>query len=105
VQGGGQAGQSGQGGQNQIGNVNTGNITALTNWAVGIFINPIIIAVIIILLLAGAVARAGGTEIGLIALITGIAVFTIIVPVFPPQILAVIGVAAGVIFGLRIVRK
>jgi hypothetical protein len=82
-----------------------GNAAQTVSWAVGIFVNPIIIALLIIMLLAGAVARAGGTEIGIIALVTGIAIFTVLVPVFPPQILAVIGVAAGVLFGLRFVRK
>ena len=75
------------------------------NWATSIIINPLIIALIMILLIGGAVARVGGTEIGLIAVIAGIGIFTFIVPVLPIQILAVIGVAAGVLFGLRIVRK
>jgi uncharacterized Tic20 family protein len=89
----------------------TGNQTVISrtaetvNWAAGILVNPVVIALFIILLISGTVAKAGGTEIGLIAMIAGIGLFTFIIPVLPPQILAVIGVAAGVMFGLRIVRK
>jgi hypothetical protein len=90
---------------------NKGNATSAggavetVNWAVSIFVNPVIIAVLIIMMLAAAVAKIGGTEIGLVAMTVGIAVFTVLVPVFPPQILAVIGVTVGVLFGLRLVRK
>jgi hypothetical protein len=81
------------------------NITAISTWAVGIMVNPIVIALFIILLLAGTVAKIGGPEIGIVAMISCIGIFTFIVPVLPVQILGVIGVAAGVLFGLRLVRK
>jgi hypothetical protein len=77
----------------------------MTGWVAGLLINPVFIALLFILLMGGGVAAVGGTEMGLIAVVAGIAIFTFIVPILPVQILAVIGVAAGVLFGLRLVRK
>jgi hypothetical protein len=87
------------------GNATVSDISQTISWAVGIFVNPVIIALILILMIGGAVAKMGGVEIGILATIAGIAIFTVLVPVLPVQILAVIGVAAGVLFGLRVVRK
>jgi hypothetical protein len=74
-------------------------------WVSALLINPVFIALIFILIMGGGVAAAGGTEIGLLATVAGIAIFTFVVPVLPVQILAIIGVVAGVLFGLRLVRK
>jgi uncharacterized Tic20 family protein len=88
-----------------MGNQTTAQTAETINWAVKIMVNPIVIALFMILLIAGAVAKIGGPEIGIVAMISCIGIFTFIVPVLPVQILGVIGVAAGVLFGLRLVRK
>jgi hypothetical protein len=87
------------------GNQTTEQTSEVINWAVNIMVNPLVIALFMILLLAGAVAKIGGPEIGIVAMIACIGIFTFMVPVLPVQILGVIGVAAGVLFGLRLVRK
>jgi len=100
------SGQSGQPGQNatvpgsqeaqkQIANILS---TVLTNYAVWAFVFIIIFA-------AYAAKISGSSEIGILVAIVCIAVFTFIVPWLPVQIIALIGVVAGVLFGLRLVRR
>jgi hypothetical protein len=80
--------------QNQITNILS---VILTNYAVWAFI--------FIIIFAAYAAQVGGTEIGILVAIIGIAVFTFIVPWLPVQIIALIGVVAGILFGLRLVRR
>jgi hypothetical protein len=69
----------------------------LTNYALWAFV--------FIIIFASYASKVGGTEIGILVAIIGIAVFTFIVPWLPVQIIALIGVVAGILFGLRLVRR
>jgi hypothetical protein len=80
--------------QNQVTNVLS---VILTNYAVWAFV--------FIIIFASYAARIGGTEIGILVAVICIAVFTFIVPWLPVQIVALIGVVAGIMFGLRLVRR
>jgi hypothetical protein len=99
----GQTGQPGQNAtvpgpqeaQNQISNILA---VILTNYAIWAFVFIIIFA-------AYAAKISGSSEIGILVAIICIAVFTFIVPWLPVQIIALIGVVAGVLFGLRLVRR
>jgi hypothetical protein len=80
--------------QNQITNILT---MVLTNYAIWAFV--------FIIIFASYAAKMAGTEIGILVAIVGIAVFTFLVPWLPVQIIALIGVVAGIMFGLRLVRR
>jgi hypothetical protein len=72
-------------------------LVILTNYAIWAFV--------FIIIFAAYAARIGGTEIGILVAVIGIAIFTFIVPWLPVQIIALIGVVAGIMFGLRLVRR
>lgn len=75
------------------------------NFLISIMTNFSFIAFIFIILLSAMAAKIGGPEIGILAIIGSIAVFTFIVPILPVQLLALFGLAAGIMFGIRIVRR
>ena len=81
--------------QNQISSI---LMLVLTNYAVWAFVFIIIFA-------AYAAKISGSPEIGILTAVICIGVFTFIVPWLPVQIIALIGVLAGVLLGLRIVRR
>jgi len=101
----GQSGQSGQTGQNitvpspqEVQNqISSILAVILTNYAIWAFV--------FIIIFAAYAAKMAGTEIGILVAIICIAVFTFIVPWLPVQIIALIGVVAGILFGLRLVRR
>jgi len=80
--------------QNQITSILT---IILTNYAIWAFIFIIIFA-------AYAAKISGSPEIGILTAVICIGVFTFIVPWLPVQILALLGVLAGVLLGLKVVR-
>jgi len=78
---------------------------AVANLLIGIMTNFSFIAFMFIILLSAMAAKIGGPEIGILAIVGSVAVFTFIVPVLPVQLLALFGLVAGIIFGIRIVRR
>jgi len=80
--------------QSQISNILT---VILTNYAVWAFVFIIVFA-------AYAARISGSPEIGILTAVICIGVFTFIVPWLPVQIIALIGVLAGVLLGLKVVR-
>jgi hypothetical protein len=72
-------------------------ILILTNYAIWAFVFIIIFA-------AYAARISGSPEIGILTAIICIGVFTFVVPWLPVQILALLGVLAGVMLGLRVVK-